>query len=336
MRKTIVFLTIIFIFLFSLGSLVFYSGTASGNQFSSEQVYQKEKQLNVGDVFSEKEIKNVSKKIYNFPKSSFSDSQKIKPQKKNNAEECVFPSDLKIAALDLKSGEVIYGKNKEAKVSIASITKLATALVFLDNNPEWDNYYEIKKSDLISGGRAHVYLGEKVKIRDLFLLALIASDNTSANILAKSTGIENFSEAMNKKMSDLGLLNTSFVDPIGLGIENISTAEEVVKLLKEALSKKEIKTAIFKKDYQFKTLSGREVRVYSTDWLFKNNNNENFSHLGGKTGYTNSAGYCFAGVFKDQNGNEIITAVLNGSTINSRFKYSQDLASWVFNSFIWS
>ena len=168
----------------------------------------------------------------------------------------------------------------------------------------------------------------------MFFLALIASDNTSAKALAGSTGIENFPQAMNQKMRDLGLLNTSFIDPVGIGMQNISTAEEVVKLLKEALDQKEIKTAIFKKDYKFKTFTGRDVSAYSTDWLFKKNN-ENFAHLGGKTGYTKAAGYCFAGVFKDENGNEIITAVLNGPTINSRFKYSRDLAIWIFNSFIW-
>ena len=335
MHKTIVSFTIVFVFLFTLISLVFHSGTASGNQLAQGTIYKSEKGLSVNDIFSKEEIERTSKKIYNFPKSAFLDFQKTKPQKKNNAEFCNLPLGLKIAALDLKSGEIIYGKNRKEKTSIASITKLATALVFLDHNPGWDDYYQIKNSDIVGGAKMHVYLGEQVKIRDLFFLALIASDNTSAKALANSVGIENFSEAMNKKMTELGLLNTSFVDPVGIGMKNISTAEEVVKLLKVALEQKEIKTAIFKKDYQFKVLSGREVSVYSTDWLFKNNNGK-FTHLGGKTGYTNSAGYCFTGVFEDENENEIITAVLNGPTINSRFKYSRDLATWIFNSFVWS
>jgi D-alanyl-D-alanine endopeptidase (penicillin-binding protein 7) len=335
MHKTIVSLTIIFVFSFSLVSLVFYSGTASGNQLSPEHTYQSEKNLSLNDIFPEK-VKEIKKKqIYNFPNSSLLDFKNKKPIKKDELEKCALPIELKIAVLDLESNEIIYGQNKEEKSSIASITKLATALVFLDNNPGWDNYYEIKNSDIVKGGRMHIYLGEKVRMRDLFFLSLIASDNTAAKALANATGIENFPEAMNKKMQILGLRNTSFVDPVGIGMENISNAEEVIKLLKEALNKKEIKTAIFKKDYQFKTLRGRDVGVYSTDWLFRENNN-NFIHLGGKTGYTESAGYCFAGIFKDEDGNEVITAVLNGPTINSRFKYSKDLVLWIFNSFIWS
>ena len=334
MRKTIVSITIIFVFFFSFLSLTFYSGTASGNQLSPGQSYRQEKQIKISDIFSEEEIKKIKNINYNFPSSTFLDFKKNKPSQRDDVKECNLPLTLKTAVFDLESEEIIYEQKAQEIASIASITKLATALVFLDNEPNWDDYYEIKNSDIVRGGKMHVYLGEKVKIRDLFFLALIASDNTAANSLAKSTGIENFPKAMNEKMLDLGFLNTSFVDPVGMGVENISTAEEVVRLLKEVLDQKEIKTAIFKKDYQFKTFLERDVRVYSTDWLFRKNN-ENFLHLGGKTGYTESAGYCFAGVFEDEDGNEVITAVLNGPTINSRFKYSQDLVAWIFDSFIW-
>jgi len=335
MNKSIASFTIIFVFLISLMSLTFYSGTASGNQLSPEYVYEQERNIDISDIFSEEEIKNANRKIYNFPQSSFLNFKKKKPFQKENSKVCDLPSNLKTAVLDLESGEIIYGQKSKEKNSIASITKLATALVFLDNNPKWDDYYKIKQEDIVGGARAHIYLGEKIKIRDLFFLSLIASDNTAAQSLANLTGIENFPEAMNKKMIDLGFVDTSFVDPVGLGMNNISTAEEVAKLLKEALKQKEIKTAIFKKDYKFQTLKGREVQIYSTDWLFRMND-KNFIHLGGKTGYTNSAGYCFTGVFKNDQGNKVLTVVLNGSTINSRFKYSKNLVLWIFNNFVWT
>lgn len=335
MHKITVFFTIIFVFLISLILSGFYSGAASGNQLSLGINYQSGEELKINDIFTKEEIEDANKKTYNFPKSVFLDFQKVKPHKKNETELCNLPSDLKIAVLDIKSGKMIYGQKSKEKTPIASITKLATALVFLDHHLNWDEYYEIKNEDIVKGGREHIYLGEKVKIRDLFFLSLIASDNTAAQALAESTKIEDFPKAMNHKMLSLGFFDTFFVDPVGLGIKNVSTAEEVVKLLKEALAQEKIKIAVSKKDYHFKTLAGRDVRAYSTDWLFKNKNN-NFRHLGGKTGYTKAAGYCFTGVFKNENGNEIITAVLNGPSINSRFKYSKDLAMWIFDSFVWA
>jgi len=334
MRKTIFSLTIVFVFFISFFSLVFYSETASGNQTSPNQSYIVRRKISINDIFSKEEIDKATKQA-NFPVSKFSKSKKIIPRKKKEAKDFKLPSDLKALVYDLNSSKILYKQNEEKKNSIASITKLMTTLVFLDTDIKWDQYYKIKKEDIVKGGRAHIYIGEEIKIKDLFFLSLIASDNTAAKALAHSTGIEDFPQAMNKKAKSLGLLSTSFVDPVGISFLDISTAKDVALLLKNALKQEKIKDAIFRKDYNFKTLKGREVKVYSTDWLFKKQNN-NFKHLGGKTGYTESAGYCFAGVFKNNNKHDIITVILNSPTINSRFKYSNDLASWVFKNYLWS
>jgi D-alanyl-D-alanine carboxypeptidase len=232
-------------------------------------------------------------------------------------------------------------KNSTNRQAIASITKLMTALVFLDHNPGWEVDYTIKREDLVNGGRVHLYLGDTVSLRDLFNSALVASDNGSALALARATGLsdEDFVAAMNSKARSLGLLQTSFADPIGLSNANISNAKDVARLAQVALNQVDIAEAVIRANYRFNTKQGREKFLESTDWLLDNNENrsgnKNFEALGGKTGYTEAAGYSFVSRFKDDEGRSIIVVVLDSGSRNERFLQSRQLAEWAFNYCQW-
>jgi D-alanyl-D-alanine carboxypeptidase len=168
-------------------------------------------------------------------------------------------------------------------------------------------------------------------------LSLIASDNTATIALVKSTGLneEKFVEEMNRKAVVLGLSNTNFVDPVGLSDKNISTALDVAKLAKEALANDKIQEATICKNYIFQTKQGRIVKIESTDLLLKNLPPNGLTIEGGKTGYTESAGYCFVGKFKDKSGKEVIAAVLNSANYQTRFSEAKSIAEWVFDSYSW-
>jgi len=133
---------------------------------------------------------------------------------------------------------------------------------------------------------------------------------------------------MNKKAIALGLRQTSFYDPIGLSENNVSTAREVVMLLQAALKYPEIKEAISLAEYRYQTVLGREKIIESTDSYLLTEDLSGLSALGGKTGYINESGYCFVGLFQDENSNTFIAAVLNSDSRNSRFLESYHLIDW--------
>lgn len=242
------------------------------------------------------------------------------------------------AVLLVKNNTFLYEKNSGAKQPIASLTKLMTALVFLEHNPGYDTEYIITPADNISGGKNNLFTGDTVKVSDLFHTSLVASDNGATMALVHSTGLteKEFVKAMNDKANKLGLFNTSFSEPTGLSDRNVSTARDIARLAKEALSHEEIKKSTTKKEYTFVTKEGREKKISSTDYLLYSVSSSDKSLLGGKTGYTESAGYCFVGKFTDKRQDEIISVVLNSNGKNDRFLETKSLVDWVFTNFNWN
>jgi len=232
----------------------------------------------------------------------------------------------------------LFVKNADTPQPIASITKLMTALVFLENNPGWDKEYTITDADHVTGGHLNLFLGDRVTLKDLFYTSLVASDNGATLALVHATGLseDDFVKKMNEQAKSLDLLKTHFADPVGLSDNNVATAREVTLLARAALSRKEIKDATTKSTYRFTTLDGRDKSVDSTDYLLSNSADNSLRIMGGKTGYTEKAGYCFVGWFKDATGREFISTVLNAADKNVRFLESRKLATWALNNYDWS
>ncbi len=241
------------------------------------------------------------------------------------------------AVLAVDANFWLYEKSANEKRSIASITKLMTALVFLDTMPEWEKTYTIVREDGVSGGRLHLFLGDTLTIKQLFNTALISSDNGAATALVRSTGLseEEFILKMNKKASELSLFSTEFSDVTGLSDNNISTAKDVIRLAKIAFNKSEIEEALSLKDYRYTTKEGREKLILSTANGFLGNGENNVKLIGGKTGFTERAGNCFVGRYLDENGKEVISVILGASDRQERFVEANILASWAFFNCDW-
>jgi D-alanyl-D-alanine endopeptidase (penicillin-binding protein 7) len=148
-------------------------------------------------------------------------------------------------------------------------------------------------------------------------------------------GDEEFIEAMNKKAVQLGLMQTEFVDMIGLDNHNLSNAKDVARLAQVALDQVDIAATTVKSAYSFNTLQGKRKNIESTDWLLDGDLLNDIEAIGGKTGYTDEAGYCFVGRFKDADGRSIIVVVLDSGGINKRFQQASVLARWAFNYCQW-
>lgn len=258
------------------------------------------------------------------------------PFKNSNFSELEIKSDAG-GAYDESSFIKLFGKNENKTRPIASLTKLMTAFVFLSINPGWDKIYQIKNNDLINGGKNNLYIGEKITVENLFNLSLVASDNSATLALVNSTGKEEkeFVGEMNKQAKELGLSNTFFYDPIGLNDKNFSTAAEIARLANYIFKNEEISKTTLLSSYQFKTLKGRLVRVNNTDKLLSIFPQNGIRILGGKTGFTNSAGYCFVAKFIGANNHPIITVILGAPEENLRFKESSNLANWVYKNYNW-
>lgn len=256
------------------------------------------------------------------------------PHKTNNLSLGVKISAQAAAVIDKDSDTILWQKNAREERSIASISKLMTALVFLDHNPGWEQEITMQASDEINGGTNHLLRDEVVKVKDVFYTALIASDNSATRALVRSTGLseEDFVREMNAKAKSLGLLDTSFVEATGLNANNKSTAFDVLHLAKVAFAKKDIRDSTAKNTYDFQAVSGKNHHIVSTNKLL----NSYLDINAGKTGFINASGYCLVSEFVGDNGQEIIGVVLGSDTHDGRFQELKILSSWILENFSWS
>jgi len=220
--------------------------------------------------------------------------------------------------VDLETGEVLAKKNENDVRPIASLTKLATAIVYLETNPDFLNVVTITRNDRRGSGRSRLYRGMKVTAYDLFHIMLIASDNVAAKALARSTGFSNieFAEKMSELAAMLKLEHTIFVEPSGLKSENVSTATEFAVLFKTALEYPMISEAIAMRNFTYKALNReRQYIAYNTNRLLFWRDDV----FGGKTGYIKPSGYCLAlGIKSD--GKRLAALVLGSSSNRNRYR----------------
>ena len=246
----------------------------------------------------------------------------------------------KYLALDVNSGRVLLERNSNQKQPIASITKLMTALVILDQDPDWQMPVEMKKTDETYGAQPHLYRGEQMTFIDLWKSALISSDNNAIMAMVRSLGFSRpeFVELMNKKAYSLRLFNSTFDDPTGLSEYNQSTATDIAKLVYEAIGHNEIRESVIQGKYTFQISNNKKRRnIYNTDILidsFLNSSRYGYELIGGKTGYLPEAGYCLA-VEISKSDNPVIFVVLNSNTIYNRFQDTKSMADWVFTNYKW-
>lgn len=283
-----------------------------------------------------KELKKISLSSTELNRAASLPLSDDKPIKKEVTDQYELEANCG-AVLDMENNDILFDKQSDREWPIASLTKLVTAMVFLDNNPGWDTVYTIRNEDRREGGRIYLFTGEKVRVKDLFYLSLVGSGNTETVALVHSTGLteDDFVKKMNEKAGSMGLKNTKFYDVTGLKNSNTSTAKDIVKFAQAALLNNEISKATMTKKYDFWTLDGEKKTVYNTDDLLNNFPQNGIKITGGKTGYLELAGYCFVGKFIDHQGREMISVVLGSKDRDSRFTETKELVEWVYENYIW-
>lgn len=225
-----------------------------------------------------------------------------------------------------RTNEIVWGSGEFTVRPIASITKLMTALVVLDQNPDFGLDVVIDPGDVRRASVTYLRRRERVTLDNLLHLALIGSDNGAARVLARASGLgtKGFVEAMNRKAEDLGLHATGFVDPTGLHEDNVSTPYDVARLISHAVSQPKLAGIMRVRSYRMRT-NQRNLRVRNTNRLLQGR----YLIQGGKTGYIDEAGYCLAAVTKLPGSDTLAIVVLGASTNSGRFREVRRLADWV-------
>ena len=239
---------------------------------------------------------------------------------------------------NMDSGEVLYEKDADEKVSIASLTKIMTALVSIENIKDLDSQVVLTTDDFKGLVEANAVTagftkGEVVTYRDLLYGLLLPSGADAAKALARNIAgsEENFIKMMNEKVGEMNLKNTHFSTVIGLDDDNnYSTAREVALIFKEALKNEDFKTIITTKEY---TSSDGKVKFHSTI----QSNAKKFEIdvpyiLGGKTGTTTDAGLCLATIAKENDVNYMLVTL--GALYDKKAPHNIEDAQTIYDYFI--
>jgi D-alanyl-D-alanine endopeptidase (penicillin-binding protein 7) len=229
-----------------------------------------------------------------------------------------------------ETNQVLWEENSQSQRSIASITKVMTATVFLENNPDLTQQVTVARPDVFAASTTFLHSNDKVTTDDLLHLLLIASDNAAARALARVSplGSEGFVRRMNEKAEELGLQTTHYADPSGLLSENVSSAYDMARLITHASQDERISSIMRTPEYT--VYSGkRPITFHSTNHLLREGN---VDVRAGKTGFISKSGYCLATVLRLPESSQDVAVVVFGARSNAgRFMESRNLFNWAMS-----
>ena len=236
-----------------------------------------------------------------------------------------------IVLYNLNDDSIIYEKNSEEKVSIASITKIMTALVALDNIDDLSDTVVITEDDFAytSGySKAGFEVGDTVTYEDLLYGILLPSGADAVNSVVNNTlGFDDFVKEMNNLAKSIGMNNTSFSNPVGRDSDtNYSTARDVATMLKYALKIAEFKKIFTTKEYE----ATNGLILQSTLMPYENILNVDLID-GSKSGFTRTAGRCLASI-TTLNDVPYLLVVLDSSLDNNYSAVSDSITIYEYYS----
>jgi len=254
------------------------------------------------------------------------------PSAQHNINSVPLQSDAKVALVyDLTGKKVLYSKAEEDSVPVASLTKLMTALVIMQqHSPEEivtipDGLPKLDTDDQ----KLNIQPGDQFRLSDLMNALLIYSANDVANALAiwDSGSIENFSTKMNDYAKQWELDKSNFSNPNGLDeINHKSSASDILVLATILIQNDEFKKIINTQSMSIQNIDGKKYQLTTTNKLL------NLSYVYGiKTGFTKEAGQSLV-LLAEKDGHQIITLVLNSP---DRFTESNNMIKYTFDNYSW-
>ncbi|MHB9100745.1 MAG: D-alanyl-D-alanine endopeptidase [Sulfuricella sp.] len=232
--------------------------------------------------------------------------------------------------VDQNTGRTLFGKNADARMPIASITKLMTAMVVLDAQLPLNEKIAIsgEDRDSLKGTHSRIKVGTTLSRQLALQLALMSSENRAAAALARAYpgGFPAFVAAMNRKAGSLGMSHTRFVDSTGLNSNNISTAQDLVKMVNAAHAYPLIRDMTTTGFYDVAMRGGqRRVQFKNTNLLVRN---KTWKIGLSKTGFINEAGHCLVMQVNIAN-KPMVIVLLDSWGKLSRIGDAQRIKKWI-------
>lgn len=235
---------------------------------------------------------------------------------------------------DDREGVPLYGRSIDEPRSIASLTKLMTALVTIESGLPLDEIIPVapEDRDTLKRTTSHLPIGAVLTRYDLLHAALASSDNRAAAALGRTWpgGMAAFIQAMNNKAEQLGMTRTRFADPTGLLAGNISTASDLVKLV--AVARQQPLFRVLSTDGEFTLLNranGQSIAMHNTNRLLRAESSWDIRLS--KTGYTAAAGRCLV-MQTNVNGRPLTIVLLNSSGKLTRYGDVVRIRDWLVNT----
>ncbi len=258
----------------------------------------------------------------------------------------IFASNALLATSD---GTVLFSRDADAQVKIASLTKIMTAIVALDNST-LDKSIVVSANAVATGGsNAGLSEGDTMPLSEALCALMVPSGNDAATAIAEcigkdlanttddTAGYNAFVAKMNEKAAELGCTNTKFTNPHGLDADEFesdshSSARDLFLMVQYAMKNDTFKGAVTHDTYELSYANNGEAKtktLTSTDSLLGVFDGA----CGVKTGTTDLAGYCFAGAC-ERNGVMLFAIVLGSTDDSTRFEDTKTLFNWYFNGLV--
>ncbi len=232
--------------------------------------------------------------------------------------------------LDARTGDVLFDKKADEVRSIASTTKIFVAMAVRAHHLDLTGWTQITRADAYEargGSRTRLDVGERFRNEDLLRAMLMASDNRAPTALARAAGMDRdeLIAAMNRIARRLRLKKTRFTDPTGLR-GNVSTAREMALALRTALEDDELRKIMSDPEQTVVAKGGKhQIDYNSTNRALVAGK---YDVIGGKTGYTEAAGYCLITGARFA-GREVVMAFLKADGKQTRFADFDRVAEWL-------
>jgi len=271
-----------------------------------------------------------------LPRSSVKKGESVAPRVSagtalglgKNGDELNLKSNVAII-VDQQNQDIIFDKNSQVSLPVASITKLLTAMVVLDAKLPMDEILEINEQDAAIYKNSRLVKGTTLTRQEALLLALMSSENRAAYTLGRNYpgGIKAFMAAVNRKTKEIGMKNAAFEDPTGLTSKNVASAEDLAILVNAAYQYPLIR--------QFTTTPNHTKEINQREQQFLNSNrlvrSGDMEVLIQKTGYISEAGRCLV-MMALVNNKPYTMVFLDSVGVQSRFADAIRVKEWIESS----
>ncbi len=238
--------------------------------------------------------------------------------------------------IDRTSGQILVAQNADRAWPIASLTKLMTAQIALDSGASLSDVYSVKAEDDVGGAKLYVNSGDTFTLDGLLYATLVGSANNAANAITRTVTSDKaaFVNEMNLRARALNLSRTTYVDPTGIEVENVSTARELARIADIAFRRPDIHRYTTTASARIRVLSRGTIKtITNTNWMLWKPEYDDIFVMGGKTGYLDESGWNLSVVLrpemKDEEHELLVVAFGSDSRADS-FVDAEALARWAW------